>query len=56
LSVGGSANTPQGLHLTAIIVVAGTGGAVTLQWAQNSLTVADTKVLANSVMRVTTET
>lgn len=56
LSVNGSANTPQGLHLTSIIVIAGTAGSATLQWAQNTLTAADTKVLANSVMRVTTET
>ncbi len=55
LSVSGSANTPQGLHLTTTIAIGGSGGTVNLQWAQNTQTVADTKVLAKSVMRVTAQ-
>jgi hypothetical protein len=53
-SVNGSANTPQGLHLTAILMIAGTAGTATLQWAQNVATVADSKVLANSILRAVT--
>lgn len=54
ISVNGSANTPQGMHLTAIIIVGGTAGTAQLQWAQNTQTVADSIVLANSMLRAVT--
>lgn len=43
-----SMNNPHGLLIKGVLVVAGTGGTVTLQWAQNVATAEDTKLLIGS--------
>jgi len=49
-------NSQSGTHgarITAIVRVAGTAGNLQFQWAQNTATVADSKILKDSTMRVT---
>ena len=49
LSVGTS-NLIQGIRVTAIVINGATAGNLNLQWAQNTATAEDTKVLTNSCL------
>ena len=44
----GGAPGPLGLAIRSVIFVGGTGGTVTLQWAQNALQVADLTMMRGS--------
>jgi hypothetical protein len=46
----GSTNVNHVAYLVGWVFVGGTAGTVQLQWAQNTQTVVDTKVLANSFL------
>ena len=54
IAVNGNTSIPYGIHLTALLLIGSTAGTATLQWAQNTATVADTIVLANSLLRAVT--
>jgi hypothetical protein len=45
-----SLNGTQGIHITAIVINGATAGTLNFQWAQNTATAEDTKVLANSCL------
>ena len=49
----GSSGSVHGSHLTGIYVGGGTAGTLQFQWAQNTATVADSKVLTNSCLIAT---
>jgi hypothetical protein len=50
---GASFTTINGIiavRMTALVIIGATGGAITLQWAQNTATAEDTKLLMNSCL------
>jgi hypothetical protein len=50
---GGSGNLTQGLRITALVINGANAGFVTLKWCQNTATVEDTKILAESCIIAT---
>jgi hypothetical protein len=54
ISWNGSSNSPIGSHLVGILIVGGTAGTAQFQWAQNTATAVDTKILAGSMLRAVT--
>jgi len=47
----GTGNFTQAIHITAIVVNGANAGNLVFQWAQNTATVEDTKVLENSILK-----
>lgn len=53
VSMGGAGSNSIGLMINGLVRVSSTAGSLQLQWAQNSATAVNTKVLANSWMKLT---